>query len=121
MTAVLDYAVRRPSLIALARALNALFFVVTSLYCLLIYSPFSYQQFIKPKVSLVVAAFAFWHLALYWLVLGVTALTLAPALERSRARGIGWSYLAACAALGIWLALHPVLAHPDPARAHLLD
>ena len=120
MTAILDYAIRRPSLVALARAFHAAVLIGTSMYCLLIYSPFTYQQFIKPQVSAGLAALAVWHSALYWLAIAVTALTLAPFLEQPRARVAGWGYLAAASALGVWLSIHPVLAQPDPARANLL-
>lgn len=40
---------RRLVLVALARAVNAIFFLTTSSYCLLTYSSFAYQQFIKPS------------------------------------------------------------------------
>ena len=47
---------------------------------------------------------------LHWLVLSMTALTLAPFLERSRARWIGWAYLAASVALGAMAVHAPALA-----------
>src|SRR5688572_20392011 len=119
MTAVLGFAVRHPSLVALARGLHALVLVGTSIYCLLIYSPFTFQQFIKPQVSAGLTALAMWHSALYWIALAVTALTLAPFLDRSRGRAVGWGYLAAATALGIWLSTHPVLAQPQPGSANL--
>ena len=68
----------RSSLIALARVLNTAFFFVTSVYCLLAYSPFTYEQFIKPSVSAALSGFAVWHAHLHLLVLSITALTLAP-------------------------------------------
>jgi hypothetical protein len=56
----------------------------------LTYNTFTYEQFIRPKVSAVLGGFAVWHAAIHWLVLSMTALTLAPFLERPRAKWIGW-------------------------------
>ena len=73
----------RPLSIGLVRGLNVSFFVVTSMYCVLTYNAFTYEQFIRPKVSAALASFAVWHGAIHWLVLSMTALTLAPFLERA--------------------------------------
>jgi hypothetical protein len=108
------------SLIALARAVNTAFFFMTSVACLLFYSPFTYEQFVKPTVSPVLYGFAVWHAALHSLVLSITALTLAPFLERSRARWIGWSYLAASVALGAWYFTHPLWLLEGKSRASLI-
>ena len=110
----------RSLLIALARVINTTFFFVTSVYCLLTYSPFTYEQFIKPNVSAALTAFAVWHGDLHWLVLSITALTLAPFLERPRARWIGWSYLAASVALSVWLFMHPLWLQAGASRANLI-
>jgi sulfatase-like protein len=110
----------RSTLIALARALNATFFVLTSVYCLLTYSPFTYQQFVKPNVSVALAAFAVWHVSLYWLFLSITALTLAPFLEQPRVPAIGWSYLGASVALGTWLFMHPLWLQEGMSRTNLI-
>ena len=64
--------------------------------------------------------FAVWHADLHWLVLSVTALTLAPFLERSKARWIGWAYLAASTVLGIWLFTHPLWLEPGSSSASLI-
>lgn len=117
---ILRYAVRRPALVALSRALNAVLCIGTSIYCLLVYVPFTYQQFIRPQLSAPLAALAVWHAALYWLVLAITVLTMAPALERRSAQRVGWAYLAASSALGLWLSANPVVAQPDPTRPNLL-
>lgn len=117
---MLRYTIRRPGVIAMARAFHALVFIGTSIYCLLIYSPFTFQQFIKPQVSAGLAALAVWHSAIYWLAVAITVLTIAPYLEHARARAAGWIYLAGTTALGIWMTLTPVLTQPDPARPNLL-
>jgi hypothetical protein len=103
-----------------ARVVNTTFFFATSVYCLLSYNAFTYEQFIKPGVSAALAAFAVWHGDLHWLVLSITALTLAPFLKRSRAQWIGWSYLAASVALSIWLFTHPLWLQPGTSRANLI-
>ena len=41
---------RRGALIGVARAANALFFLLTATYCILTYSSFAYQQFIRPRL-----------------------------------------------------------------------
>jgi len=71
----------RPMAFALARALNAVFFFATSIYCLLAYSPFAYQQFLKPAVISWLPDFIAIHTALYWLVFLVTTLTLKAQLR----------------------------------------
>ena len=113
----------RSSPIVLARVLNAAFFFVTAVYCLLAYSPFTYEQFIKPEVSAALNGFAVWHPHIHVLVLSVTALTLAPFMENSARRGAawcGWSYLAASMALGVWLFKHPLWLQEGTSRANLI-
>src|SRR5262245_60197401 len=99
---------RRPLVVALARVLNLAFFLATAMYGLLSANPFTYEQFITPHVSAALTNFAVWHPDVHLFVLCVTALTLAPLLERSRARAVGWSYLAASVLLGVWFFLHPL-------------
>jgi hypothetical protein len=70
---------RRP-FIAAARAANLGFFLVTATYCLLSYSPFAYQNFIRPHMIAALASFVVWHHLWFWLMLAITALTLTRAL-----------------------------------------
>jgi hypothetical protein len=112
-----------PGLIALARVLNTSFFFVTSVYCLLAYSPFTYQQFIKPNVSAGASEFAVWHAHLHVLVLSITALTLAPYMDDRARRGpawLGWSYLGASVALGVWLFMNPLWLMEGTSRTSLI-
>ncbi len=74
----------RPVAFTLARALNAAFFLATSTYCLLAYSPFAYQQFLKPAVISWLPDFLAIHTALFWLVYLVTTLTLFDWLRPQR-------------------------------------
>lgn len=103
--------VRRSTLVALARGANALFFLLTSSYCLLTYSSFAYQQFIKPHLVNWLTGFVVWHHLGFWLALLVTAWTLLPDLQRERGavRVLAWGYVAASALVGVVLLVRPVL------------
>jgi hypothetical protein len=70
-------------------------------------------------VSAALSGFAVWHSSIHWLVLSVTALTLAPFLDRSPARPAGWSFLAASLALGAWFVANPLWLLEDTSRATL--
>jgi len=101
--------IRRAVLVALARAVNAIFFLTTSSYCLLTYSSFAYQQFIKPHLVNWLTGFVVWHHLAFWLMLILTAWTLLPELRRRRWRGVAWGYLAVSAVAGTVLLVRPVL------------
>jgi len=101
--------VHRRTLVALARAVNAIFFLTTSSYCLLTYSSFAYQQFIKPHLVNWLTGFVVWHHLAFWLMLILTAWTLVPELRHGRWRGVAWSYLAISVAVGILLLVRPIL------------
>jgi hypothetical protein len=103
-------------LIVAGRLVNFTFFFFTATFCLLTSSPFANEQFLKPHISAWLTDFVTFHTDFYWLALSVTALTLAPFLDRSPAKVIGWSYLAASAAIGIWLATHRVMPDVDAPR-----
>jgi len=106
------------AVIGLARALNAAYFVGTCVYCLLSYSSFAYQQFIKPQLVGWIPDMAATHHQWFWLTLLVTAPTLVPALRRGTAlqRTAVAIYLGANVSLGLWLLVNPVLllAGPNP-------
>jgi hypothetical protein len=93
----------------LARAVNAVFFLCTAIYCLLTYSPFAYRQFIKAHLVEGLAEFVVWHHLGFWLVLAITALTMMRERWSNRTRMIGVSYLALSAAAGVVLLIRPVL------------
>src|SRR4051794_6578705 len=86
------------------RLVNAVFFLATTIYAILTYSPFAYEQFIQPNMIAWLSNFVFLHTDFYWLALCVTLLTLAPHLRAGRGRVMAWSYLAAGVAGGIVLA-----------------
>ena len=66
--------------VTFVRALNAVFFLATSAYSLLAFIPFAYSVFLKPEVLWWIPDFLAIHVAVYWLTLLLTALTLKPYL-----------------------------------------
>jgi arylsulfatase A-like enzyme len=106
------------SAIAAGRALNALFFLATAVYCLLTFSPFAYEQFIQPHVVAWLSNFVLLYAYFYWLAFFITLLTLVPWLESSRYRGLAWAYLVAAAVIGVVLMVTPLLpGGNDPRRS----
>lgn len=100
---------RNPWLLLAARAINAAFFVTTSVYALLTSSPFAYEQFILPKMMAWLSNFVLIHADLYWLTFCVTVLTLAPYLSAGPARAAARAYVVAGSALGALLLVVPAL------------
>lgn len=109
-----------PGIVAAGRIVNAAFFAATSVYCILTFSPFAYEQFIQPHVVSWVANFVVLHADFYWLALFVSALTLAPELQSSRVRWMAWVYLSVGAVLGVWLLSHSVLPSGNDAGRSLV-
>lgn len=103
-------------LLGIARALNAAYFVGTCAYCLLSYSSFAYQQFIKPQLVGWIPDVAAAHHQWFWLTVLVTLPTLIPAVRRGTAtqRVAAALYLAANVGLGLWLLVNPVLLLAGP-------
>ena len=100
---------RRGVLIGMARAANALFFLLTATYCILTYSSFAYQQFIRPRLVSSLSGFvAFQHLW-YWVFLGITVITLMPEWKTSRGRALAWAYAGVMGAAGLVMLYRPVL------------
>jgi hypothetical protein len=97
------------TLVAAARTLHAIFFLVTATYCLLTYSPFAYQQLIRPHLISGLGSFVAWHHIGYWLIFLITLLSMLGELRSGRSRITGWSYLAVSAAVGVTLLIKPVL------------
>ena len=100
---------RRTLFVALARVVNALFFVVTATYCILTYSSFAYQQFIRPHVVASIAGFAAFHHLWHWVLLAITVVTLIPEWKSARGRSVAWAYVVAMALVGALVSYQPVL------------
>ncbi len=99
----------RTAMLALARIANAMYFLVASTYCVLTYSSFAYQQFIRPHLVASLASFVVWHHLWHWVTLGLTALTFVPELRTGRGRSLAWIYLAVMTLVGCVLFVRPVL------------
>ena len=101
---------------AVLRGLNAAYFVVSSLYCVLSYSTFAYAQFIRPQLVGWLPDLIAIHHQLFWLTLVITAPTLVPVIRSGgvRRRAAAAIYLGAHFAVGLWLLTNPVLAMAGP-------
>lgn len=105
-----------PALFALARALNATYFVASCVYCLLSYSSFAYAQFIRPQLVGWLPGLVAIHHELFWLTVLVTVPTLVPTLRTGlpRQRIAAALYLSLSVGVGIWLTANPVLSLAGP-------
>ena len=102
---------RRSGFVTLARAANAIFFLMTATYRLLSYSAFASRVFIKAHLVVWLTDFVVWHHLWFLVALGITALTITSEPPRARGRRVAWAYLAVGSALGVVLLLRSVL--PD--------
>lgn len=93
----------------LARALFAAFVLLTFSYCVLAYVPFTYQQMVVAAPLDWLSLFVKFHPYTYWAALAVLAATVIPDARRPETRLAATAFLGACAALGIFLLVHPVL------------
>lgn len=94
-----------------ARLLFALFFLLTSSYCLLAYIPFTYQWVIKCTLVKWLPVFVQLHSLFYWAAIALAALTLAPDLRRARTRGLSIGFILLHATAGVILLFHPLLSN----------
>jgi len=94
----------------LLRLIFATFCFITSLYCLVAFIPFTYQQVIEFQVVSWTGVFARYHPWLYWVAFGCAAWTLRDDY-RPGTRGLVAAVIAAGAAAGIALVASPVLVH----------
>ncbi len=92
----------------LPRLVFAGFCFITSLYCLVAFIPFTYQQVIEFQVVSWTSAFAQFHPWLYWVAFACAAWTLCDDY-RPGTRALVAVVLAAGAASGIALAVSPLL------------
>ncbi len=109
----------RPIFLA-ARLCCYLFFVLTSVYCLITYIPFTYQQVHKSDLLPWLSAFVKWHPYLHWLVLGLIALTLATDLNRREWKRLTWGFLLFLICVGIVLGFRPLLSNLQNDQASFL-
>ena len=91
-----------------ARTLHATFFLVTSLYCMFAYLPFTYMHVLKAALLPTLVAFAKYHPLLYWFVL----LLMLPAVAFKRDRWHRAFWILHILA-GVLLTVHPLLVNLD--------
>ena len=81
------------------RLAHALFFLLTAAYCLLTFSAFAFQQFIRPRMVAALTGFVAWHAVWTWLALAVVAATTPWRSPRPLARRLGGAYVLTLLAL----------------------
>jgi hypothetical protein len=98
-----------------ARGFNTLYFVGSSLYCLLGYSSFANEQFIRPQLISWLPGLVNHHHELFWLALLTTLPTMVPTFRRGspRARAAAAAYVVVQAGVGLWIIANPVLPTVD--------
>ncbi len=99
-------------LAVLARLLAAAFAMLSAIYCLLAYLPFTYHQVHLGGLLPWLTVFARIHPYLYWLAFAAAALSL-PDLRNDRSRPWTVLFLFVSGALGVRLSLHPFLSNLD--------
>lgn len=94
---------------AVIRLVVVLFCTLTAAYAFLSASPFSYQEFVRPRMF-GTGVFSRWHVVAYWvcLLLAVVDLTAASSGRRLPRRGT-MAFAAVWTAVGAYLTVHPVL------------
>jgi phosphoglycerol transferase MdoB-like AlkP superfamily enzyme len=98
----------RPVLL-LARLAFCVFVLLSSLYCLLAYIPFTYEQIHKGDLLASLSAFVRVHCFLYWAALLVAAFTLVDDLRQVGTRTLTAGFLVFYGGFGIRLLFHPLL------------
>jgi len=93
----------RRVLFGLGRLAVTGFILLSSIYALLAYVPFTYQQVHKGGLLPWLTTFGRLHSKLYWVALAVACATLAPDFRRARARWAAVSFAAAHAVAGLLL------------------
>jgi len=91
-----------------ARTVHMLFFLVTSLYCMFAYLPFTYMHVLKAALLPTLVAFAQYHPVLYWIVL----ILMLPVVGFKRDRW-HWGFWIVHVLGGILLIVRPLLANLD--------
>jgi|GEM_PF-476442 len=100
----------RRVLFVIARLWVCAFFLLSSVYCVLAYIPFTYQWFITFNLVSWLPLFVRFHPYIYWVVMAMTAVTLVSDLRREETRRLSAGFLLFHAAIGIVLVMRPVLS-----------
>ena len=96
--------------VAAIRALTLVFFAATAFYGILAFSPFAYNQFIRPNLIPWLGWSVTFYGGLFLGVLSVTLLTLLADVERPATRALALGYIAVWGVVALGLFIRPVLA-----------
>jgi len=99
------------------RVLVTVFFLLTSTYSVLNYTPFVFYQFLRPRVFGWVNQFVAWHHVWYCVAYLLSVVTLLPTLRRAtpgdrtklRARRLALAYVVVFGLVAEWLVVTPYL------------
>jgi hypothetical protein len=94
----------------LLRGVFTVFILLTAVYCVLTYIPFTYEQIHVAGLLPWLTTFVKIHNYLFWVSLGALVATLIPDLRRRETKILGYALLAVSVAVGVWLLWHPLLA-----------
>lgn len=97
--------------VLIARLCFLAYALFTSIYCLLAYVPFAYQQIHVGQLLPALTALVHWHALLFWPAIAAALLTIIPALQRGPARLLARTFAISALAAGVLLMLHPLLPH----------
>jgi len=92
-----------------ARLVFSAFFIIASIYCLLAYIPFTYQQVVAGGLFPWLTAFVRFFPFLYWVALAAAGLTLLPELRGPTTRNASIGFLAFFGLAGVVLTFRPLL------------
>ena len=92
-----------------ARFAFGIFLLITSVYCLLFFIPFTYFGFIHNPLLAWLPVFVRIHAYLYSALLGAVAITLAPKFHDHRTKRSAFAFLLLHAAVGMYLLFRPAL------------
>ncbi|MCX6620358.1 MAG: tetratricopeptide repeat protein [Acidobacteria bacterium] len=109
--------IRSTPVLLVARLLYAVFVLLTAIYGVLAYLPFTFHQIVQGGLLPWLSAFADYHPLCFWLALGILAPSLLAEDRRGRA---AWSFLGVHALAALMLTLRPVLAHAGNSLSSLL-
>lgn len=87
------------------------FILLSSLYALLAYIPFTYQQVHKGGLVPVLNTFGRVHAQVYWVALAIACAILLPEFRRPKTRWLTISFAVVHLAAGVMLMRFPVMAH----------
>jgi arylsulfatase A-like enzyme len=102
---------RARQLFLTGRVTVAIFYLMTSLHCLLAFLPYTYFSFILAPPLYWLPLWAKYHPYLYWGALGMAAATLWPDMRAGRQRAATWAFLIVHGLVGLRLLWWPVLEH----------